>query len=211
MKVARALVEGVASGWWPALGPLAGGSLPGCLPGGRRMAAAALAGTRPARHHPHECAAASLHRAAQTRPTLTWCCGPQPLCCCPCSSTRPPSAPSCAGPGSGACAAAREGCAERGNGSRHAAVLCCGGAGAPPAAGGACRQGTNRPRCGRCPPPPWPCSHISAERMRGRRRALDQLRAMTAESIAELKQQQDGEFLQGARGWAGVLAGWAGG
>lgn len=47
--------------------------------------------------------------------------------------------------------------------------------------------------------------------MRGRRRALDQLRAMTAESIAELKQQQDGEFLQGARGWAGVLAGWAGG
>lgn len=34
--------------------------------------------------------------------------------------------------------------------------------------------------------------------MRGRRRVLEELDVLTAASIAELKQQQDGEFLQGA-------------
>lgn len=41
-------------------------------------------------------------------------------------------------------------------------------------------------------------SRISPEKVRGRRRALEELRTFTAQSIAELKQQQDGEFLQGA-------------
>lgn len=41
--------------------------------------------------------------------------------------------------------------------------------------------------------------------MRGRKRALEELDTFTAASIAELKQQQDGEFLQGAN-WTLVAA-----
>lgn len=48
-----------------------------------------------------------------------------------------------------------------------------------------------------CHPSSPPCSRISPEKVRGRKRAMADLEAFTAESIAELKQQQDGEFLQG--------------
>ncbi|KAI7841566.1 hypothetical protein COHA_004736 [Chlorella ohadii] len=41
-------------------------------------------------------------------------------------------------------------------------------------------------------------SRISPERIRGRKRALEELQGFTDECIAELKHQQDGEFLQGA-------------
>ena len=49
-----------------------------------------------------------------------------------------------------------------------------------------------------CPSPcPCSCSRISPDRVRGRKRALEELQSFTAASIDELKQQQDGEFLQG--------------
>lgn len=49
------------------------------------------------------------------------------------------------------------------------------------------------------------CSRISPERIRGRKRALDELQGFTAEYIAELKHQQDGEFLQGEPALRGAL------
>ncbi|PSC68844.1 Sodium hydrogen exchanger 7 [Micractinium conductrix] len=41
-------------------------------------------------------------------------------------------------------------------------------------------------------------SRISPDKVRGRKKALEELQAFTAQSIDDLKQQQDGEFLQGA-------------
>ena len=47
------------------------------------------------------------------------------------------------------------------------------------------------------PAGPLPRSRISPDKVRGRKKALEELQAFTAQSIDDLKQQQDGEFLQG--------------
>lgn len=131
------------------------------------------------------------------------CCGPLRLCCSPCSSMRPPSAPSCAGPGSGA-----HPCTHTPAAPRPPAVCCSGSACCTLPDIGCARR--DSPTAGQdlrpkeqTPPgaaflAPCPCrSRITPEKVRARRRALEELQDFTARSIADLKDQQDGEFLQG--------------